>query len=288
MSDLAKNDPSTVNPNDKDTNSKWGTASKTSACRYSRTNLCQHAIGESLTQMMNIAKDHSVLVVGCGPGKDSITIAHLVGPGGRVVGMDLDRHSIDQAKENLEAFPELKLRVEYHAGDAHDLSRFAGQTFDHIHVNATYHWFTNKPLFLAQAAFVSKAGTCIGIATADGSRPSPIVTIREDILTKLGEDTTNFAHIPTQDELRHDLAAAGFGRVYISRTYNTSSQDSATALLDWIEDSSGNMYLNHLEQDRRVLAREMILEEVKGLSLPDGGLIAQFTLLNAIAYWRGA
>ena len=61
--------------------------------------------------------------------------------------------------------------------DAHDLSMFAGQTFDAIHCNASYHWFTNKPLFLAQVATLAKPGAVIGIATQDRNFQPPMLDI---------------------------------------------------------------------------------------------------------------
>lgn len=127
---------------------RWGTATETSAARYSRTNAPQHGLGNSLSTMMKISKGQHVLVTACGPGTDVLAIAQLVGPSGKVVGFDLDKHSIDRAREALEKHPVLKPYVQLHVADVHDLSTFAEQTFDAIHCNASYHWFTNKPLSL--------------------------------------------------------------------------------------------------------------------------------------------
>jgi ubiquinone/menaquinone biosynthesis C-methylase UbiE len=94
-----------------ETPSKWGTATETSATRYSQTNNIQQSVGQNLAQMMNISKGQSVLVVGCGPGSDALAIAQIVGETGKVVGMDLDRHSIDKAQATLDQYPELKSYV---------------------------------------------------------------------------------------------------------------------------------------------------------------------------------
>jgi ubiquinone/menaquinone biosynthesis C-methylase UbiE len=101
---------------DNETPSKWGTATETTATRYSQTNIPQQDMGQTLAEKMDISKGQSVLVVGCGPGSDAIAIAHLVGETGKVVGIDLDRHSIDRAKETLEQHPKLKPYVTYHVG----------------------------------------------------------------------------------------------------------------------------------------------------------------------------
>ncbi|CAG5159089.1 uncharacterized protein ALTATR162_LOCUS5407 [Alternaria atra] len=180
---------------------RWGTATETSAARYSRTNAPQHGLGNSLSTMMKISKGQHVLVTACGPGTDVLAIVQLVGPSGEVVRFDLDKYSIDRAREALEKHPVLKPYVQLHVADVHDLSMFAGQTFDAIHCNASYHWFTDKPLFLAQAATLAKPGAVIGIAIQDRDFQPPMLDIRTEVLAELGEDTTNFVFHPNPAEL---------------------------------------------------------------------------------------
>jgi ubiquinone/menaquinone biosynthesis C-methylase UbiE len=100
---------------------------------------------------MKIRKDQHVLVIACDPGTDVLAIACLVGPEGKVVGVDLDKHSIERAHEALAEHPDLKPCVELYIRDAHDISMLHGQYFDPILVNASYHWFTDKPRFPAEA-----------------------------------------------------------------------------------------------------------------------------------------
>ncbi|KAL1799475.1 hypothetical protein ACET3X_003512 [Alternaria dauci] len=170
---------------------------------------------------MKTSKGQHVLVTACGPGTDVLAIAQIVGPSGRIVGFDLDKHSIGQAREALEKQPDLEPYVQFHVADVHDLSMFAGQTFDAIHCNASYHWFTNKPLFLAQAATVAKPGTVIGIATQDRTFQPPLLDIRTEVLAELGEDATNFVFHPTPAELQRDLSTAGFGDAKLLGYYGT-------------------------------------------------------------------
>jgi arsenite methyltransferase len=269
---------------DNQTPSKWGTATETTATRYSQTNIPQQDMGQTLAKMMNIGEGQSVLVVGCGPGSDAIAIAHLVGDTGKVVGIDLDRHSIDRAQAALEQHPKLKSYVTYHVGNAHDLSRFNSQAFDAIHVNAAYHWLTDKPLFLAQAASVSKSGTCIGVCTNDMNYPSSPLIIRNDVMKGMGEDTTNFIAFPTEAELQKDLCAAGFAGSQTSHVFTTHVLSDPNAVLDWLNDSSGNKWTNYLPEEKRMVAREKMAEEMKGLCLPDGRCVVQIQWLNMVAY----
>jgi SAM-dependent methyltransferase len=48
---------------------------------------------------MNLSTGGSVIEVGCGPGTDTVSLAELVGPNGRVVGVDIDPGMIREANE---------------------------------------------------------------------------------------------------------------------------------------------------------------------------------------------
>jgi ubiquinone/menaquinone biosynthesis C-methylase UbiE len=267
---------------------KWGTATKTSAARYSRTNGPQHLIGNDLNAMMNIKKGQRVLVTACGPGNDVFTIARIVGPSGGVVGFDLDKHSIEEARQTLEAtHPDLKTYVELFVCDAHDMSMFTSQSFDAIHCNASYHWFEDKLLFLTQAVALAVPGACIGITTQDRDFMPPMIDIRNEVLAELGEESADFVFHPNAPELRHDLDAAGWSDVQTSGCYGTYMQEDGMSLWNWLNDSSGNQWGNYLEEGKRERARELTLEKFKGISLPDGRPVMQFKHLFALAYYRG-
>jgi SAM-dependent methyltransferase len=53
--------------------------------------------------LMEISPGHEVLDVGCGPGTDTIMLAALTGPTGRVVGVDHDADMIAEADSRAEA-----------------------------------------------------------------------------------------------------------------------------------------------------------------------------------------
>jgi arsenite methyltransferase len=266
---------------------KWGTATKTSAARYSRTNGVQHLIGNDLNTMMKITEGQRVLVAACGPGNDVFAIARIVGPSGRVVGFDLDKHSIEKARQTLEeTHPDLKSYVELFVCDAQDMSMFAGQSFDAIHCNASYHWFTDKQSFLTQAAALAVPGARIGIATQDSDFMPPMIDIRNEVLAELGEESADFVFHPNAREIRHDLDAAGWSEVQTSGCYGTYLQEDGMSLWDWLNDSSGNRWGNYLEVGKRERAREITVEKFKGISLPDGRPVMQFKHLFALAYSR--
>src|SRR4051812_48481350 len=49
--------------------------------------------------LMHIEPGHQVLDLGCGPGTDTIPLAEMVGPSGRVVGVDHDAAMIAEANQ---------------------------------------------------------------------------------------------------------------------------------------------------------------------------------------------
>jgi SAM-dependent methyltransferase len=68
----------------------------------------------------------TVLDVGCGFGLESLRLARLIGPGGRVTGIDKSADFIADAKARAAA---AKLAIDFRVGDAEDLP-FADASFD--------------------------------------------------------------------------------------------------------------------------------------------------------------
>jgi protein-L-isoaspartate(D-aspartate) O-methyltransferase len=63
----------------------------------------QPAIMAIMLQLLRPRPGHRVLEIGAGTGYNAALIAHLVGPGGRVVTVDIDPEVAEQARANLEA-----------------------------------------------------------------------------------------------------------------------------------------------------------------------------------------
>lgn len=66
---------------------------------------------------MHIAPGHRVIDVGCGPGLDTLNLGQLVGPEGRVFGIDRDRQMIQQAYSRAVAAG-LQNRILHQLGEA--------------------------------------------------------------------------------------------------------------------------------------------------------------------------
>src|SRR5262245_20920210 len=74
--------------------------------------------------LMRLEPGNTALDLGCGTGDDLRSLAALVGPTGRVVGVDVSETMIAQARARTAGMP-----VDCHVGDAYQLD-FAAGTFD--------------------------------------------------------------------------------------------------------------------------------------------------------------
>jgi len=97
----------------------------------------------------------AVLDIGCGAGVDSLVAAHLVGPAGRVIGVDVTVEMIAKARSNLER---LDLpQVSFQIGEAESLP-FPDHDFHVIISNGVLNLTLNKKKVLAEAYRVLKPG----------------------------------------------------------------------------------------------------------------------------------
>lgn len=57
------------------------------------------SLKERSYELMHLQKGHQVIDLGCGPGIDTIPLAKFVGPGGQVIGIDIDNQMIAAANK---------------------------------------------------------------------------------------------------------------------------------------------------------------------------------------------
>jgi SAM-dependent methyltransferase len=101
----------------------------------------------------SIRKGDAVLDVGCGAGVDSFVAAVMVGPKGRVVGIDLTSEMLETAKENLR---KVSLEnVTFQQGSAEDLP-FPEASFDVVISNGVFNLVPDKARALKEVFRVLK------------------------------------------------------------------------------------------------------------------------------------
>jgi ubiquinone/menaquinone biosynthesis C-methylase UbiE len=113
-----------------------------------------HASHRRTVELLGLREGYRLLDVGCGAGNYAADAVPLVGPSGRVVGVDLSAAMIGVARRRAEA---LDLSVEYRVGDALALP-FPDATFDGCRIERVLQYLDNPGRALAETARVTAPG----------------------------------------------------------------------------------------------------------------------------------
>ncbi len=131
---------------------------------------------------MHIQPGHAVLDVGCGPGTDTIVLAGLVGPTGRVVGIDADAAMIAEADRRAEQAG-CSAWCRHQQGDAMTLPLETG-AFDACRSERLFQHVHNPAEILAEMARVTRPGGWVVVWDTDWGTLS-IDTAEVDIERRL-------------------------------------------------------------------------------------------------------
>jgi arsenite methyltransferase len=109
-----------------------------------------------------------VLDLGCGAGTDSLVAAQMVGPEGRVVGIDMTTEMV--AKAQASAHTMGMTNVEFAAGEAEHL-RFADESFDVVVSNGVIDLIPDKDRVFGELYRVLRPGGRVQLADVTIQRP---------------------------------------------------------------------------------------------------------------------
>ncbi len=116
-------------------------------------------------ELLRVAPGQSVLDVGCGPATDTIPLARLVGPSGRVVGVDHDPAMVAEARRNAEAAG-VSGWTRHLQADATSLPLATG-TFDGVRADRIFVHLPHPERAVAQLARVVRSGGRVVAMDAD-------------------------------------------------------------------------------------------------------------------------
>jgi len=174
----------------------------------------------------------AALDLGCGPGVTSRAMASVVGPSGRVVGLDRSAARIEDARRGAE-LPNL----EFLEGDAFRLP-FADGEFDYCWSQFVFEYFADRAPALRELWRVTRPGGTVVIADVDNSGflNWPFPAELEDGLRKLEGVLRSTGFDPCVGrKLFAEMRALGFAEVEVSVEphYVYAGAADARSLADW-------------------------------------------------------
>lgn len=113
--------------------------------------------------LLGVREGHRLLEVGCGLGGASRALSHLVGPSGRVVGIDNSEAMIVAAQRRTAA---PGLPVDFQVADAHELP-FGADTFDGCWAESVFIIVHDPRRALAEMVRVAKPGAVLVVTAPD-------------------------------------------------------------------------------------------------------------------------
>ena len=107
-----------------------------SATQYRQNSAPQKEDGLKLIERVSPEKNSKVLDLGCGTGYLASVLSDLVGPMGKVVGVDPDAGRVKIAREMY-----VRNNLEFLEGDGEN---FPGDDYDLVFANCVVHWIKDK------------------------------------------------------------------------------------------------------------------------------------------------
>jgi ubiquinone/menaquinone biosynthesis C-methylase UbiE len=127
-----------------------------------------------------------VLDLGCGAGRDVYVLAQLVGPTGRVIGLDMTPAQLEVARRHLEhhvaLFGYAEANVRFEQGLIEDLSFLEDESVDVIVSNCVINLSPRKDLVLAEAFRVLRQGGELYLSDVHCDRRLPASVAQDPLL----------------------------------------------------------------------------------------------------------
>jgi arsenite methyltransferase len=213
---------------------------------YDRVSDSQLESGKRLAARLGIGPGDRVLDVGCGTGRLARHLADLVGPSGKVVGIDPLPERVALARAHAGGV------VSFEAGQAEDLGAFADASFDVVTLSAVFHWIDDRPRALREVRRVLRPGGRMGLTTLArelmhaGTVPSVLVPLLSEPRYANKVDVSGFAlatKLLTATELIAMIVEAGLELIELHVVERVRTHASGRDVVDFMEASSFGNFL---------------------------------------------
>ncbi|WFU78160.1 methyltransferase domain-containing protein [Bradyrhizobium sp. CIAT3101] len=209
-----------------------------------------------------------MLDIGAGTGRLTEFVASLVGPTGRVIGIDPLENRIAIARLRETA------TLSFGVGRAEDLAKFAPSEFDVVYLNSVFHWIADKPQALREIRRVLKPGGRLGLNIQDPSKPHQSrVLLREAIELAGFVERNGEAHRvlgATDEQLKALFTEAGFIDHRSDLRSLVDLHIDVDSILGWSEASAFGNFLEGFSPAEREAIRQSFAGLVEAKRTPDG------------------